>query len=167
MRYPRILVYERDGKLSWLLEKTDVTAGFFLKNRPEIADQRPGDDTPCNWMLRQPRQLASFLRLLRGGGPAIVVIHVAAKLEATATAEQRETEQRRRDRAFRLLERLAWLRPESQLIAVSDVADDALAGLAWELGATCVVFPPQSLVALPGLLAPLMAAASSRRGTVS
>src|SRR5438270_409550 len=145
MRYPRVLVYERDGKLTWLLEKTQVTAGFFLKNRPEPGEPRPGD-APYNWMLRQPRQLAAFLRLLRGGGPAILVIRVASKLDVSAAAEEREAEQRRRERALRLLERAAWLRPETQIIAVSDVADDSLAGLAWELGATCVLFPPQPLL---------------------
>jgi hypothetical protein len=159
MRYPRVLVYEREGKLAWMLENAELTAGAFLKKRPATGEPRP-EDAAHNWMLRQPRQLASFLRLLRGGGPAIAVFHVAAKIDLTVPVEEREAEQRRRDRTFRLLERVAWLRPETRIIAVSEVADENLAGLAWELGATYVLFPPQPLHALPGVVAALMQAAN-------
>ncbi len=61
MRYPQILVYERDGRLARLLGETAET------NR---------------WALREPRQIDHCLRLLGEGGPSTLVLRVGSKLEA-------------------------------------------------------------------------------------
>jgi hypothetical protein len=154
MRYPRVLVWEHDGKLARLLENSSQTGGFFIANRPKEEGTAGGGT--FNWSLRQPRNLVSCLKLLRGGGPSLLIVRVATRLGAAATPEEHETEQRRRERAFQVLDRVSWLRPEALTIAVSDAADDTLAGLAWELGATCVLFPPQPLPLLPVLAGHLM-----------
>ncbi len=160
MRYPRVLVWEHDGKLARLLENSSQTAAFFVRNRPRADEGTPAAG-PCNWLLRQPRRLDTVLRLLRGNGPALLVVRVASRLDAAAEAEARDLEQRRREQALRLLDRVAWLRPETVAVAVSDVADDTLAGLAWELGAACVLFPPQPVQLLPVLAAHLMRQAAA------
>jgi hypothetical protein len=155
MRSPRVLVYERDGRLYGLLRTSVQTAGLFRfkESKKEEPTTSPG---PHNWSLRQPRQVESCLRLLKGGGPSILVVRAATRAEPGQTPEELESEQRRQERALRLVERVHWLRPETDVVVVSDQADDALAGLAWDLGAAYVLFPPQPLSALPGIVAQLM-----------
>jgi hypothetical protein len=156
MRYPRLLVYESDGRLAVLLENSSTTAPFLKKTRTPDEPAAPPVQGPHNWSLRQPRRLDACLRLLQGGAPCILVVRIASKLPADATAEARDTEQRRRERALHLLDRAAWLRPETVIVAVSDVADDALSSLAWELGAAHVLCPPQPVALLPEIVAHLM-----------
>src|SRR5947209_399501 len=111
MRYPRVLVWERDNRLAQLLKNSSQTGGLFIANRPE--EGTPGAAGPCNWSLRQPRRMESCLKLLRGDSPSLLVVRVANRLPPAADAEARDTEQRRRERAFHLLDRVAWLRPEA------------------------------------------------------
>ena len=92
------------------------------------------------WPLREPRQLAPCLRLLARGGPAVVVIRAGRDLE----------------REFTLLERLRWLFPEVRLLVVTDGDHPALAGLAWDLGADCVLSPHSARELLPDVVAGLM-----------
>jgi DNA-binding NarL/FixJ family response regulator len=119
MRHPQLLVYETDGRLA---ERLRDLAG---KQR---------------WALREVRQSEACLRLLRAGGPAVLVLKVGRDLVRELT----------------LLERVAWLAPDTARIVVGDVDDPALAGLAWDLGASYVLFPPEDRGLLPDLVVGLM-----------
>ena len=66
MRYPQVLVYERDGQLAALLK-----AGL--------------EERKLKWVLREPRDPAGCLRLLARGGPAVVVVKLGRDLERELT----------------------------------------------------------------------------------
>lgn len=119
MHHPQLLVYETDGRLAALL-------------RP-VAESR-------RWALREPRQARSCLRLLRRGGPAVLVVKAGRDLE----------------RELSLLERAAWLFPDAATVLVGDDDYPLLAGLAWDLGARHVLFPPQPREWLPEIVVGLM-----------
>jgi DNA-binding response OmpR family regulator len=119
VRHPQVLVCESDGRLAALLR--------------ELADQR-------RWLLREPRHLEVCLRLLRRGGPSVLVLKVGRDLERDLT----------------LLERVAWLRPDAGIVVVGDTDHAVLAGLAWDLGADFVLLPPMPRELLPDLVAGLM-----------
>jgi hypothetical protein len=106
MRHPMLLIVEGDGRLAAQL-------------RP-VAEQN-------KWVLHEPRLPAPCLRLLRRGGPAVLVIKAGRDIE----------------RELGLLERAARLFPDAATVFVGDVDHAALAGLAWDLGADFVLFPPQ------------------------
>jgi hypothetical protein len=72
MRYPQVLVYERDGRLAAMLK--DGLGERKLK-----------------WALREPRDTASCLRLLGRGGPAVVVVKLGGDLEREMTLLERVT----------------------------------------------------------------------------
>ena len=92
------------------------------------------------WSLREPRQREGCLRLLQRGGPSILVIKVGRDIENELT----------------LLEQVSWLSPETRIVAVSETANPLLADLAWDLGATFVLFPPQPRERLVELVESLM-----------
>lgn len=160
MRHPRVLIYEKDGRLAASLQNHSDTAPLLRKT------QTLGEVGAHNWALRQPRTLEACLRLLQSAGPVILVVNVAGKSSIVASAEDRAAEQRRRERAFHLLERAAWLRPEAAIVAVGDVAEETLAGLAWELGAAYVLFPPQPTQLFPLVLSHLMRTLAAPRREV-
>jgi hypothetical protein len=124
MRHPQILVYEKDGLLANLLRRA-----------------KPGE-----WSLREPRQLESCLRLLRGGHPSVLVLKVGTDLE----------------RELLLLERVSWLYPDTATVVVGDAENAVLAGLAWDLGAAYVHFPPLPREHLPDVVTGLLRAACAR-----
>src|SRR5208282_918372 len=78
------------------------------------------------WSLREPRRLESCLRLLARGGPNVLVLKVGTDLL----------------REFTLLERAIWLYPDTAVVVIGDRENPALADLAWELGASLVLYPP-------------------------
>lgn len=92
------------------------------------------------WALREVRQPETCLELLGRGGPAVLVIKAGRDLE----------------RELGLLEQAAWLYPDAPAILVSDGDRPELAGLAWDLGAACVLLPPQPRERLPEIVAGLM-----------
>jgi DNA-binding NtrC family response regulator len=92
------------------------------------------------WALHEPRQAAACLRLLRQGGPAVLVIKAGRDLE----------------RELALLENVSRLFPDAATVLVGDVAHLSLAGLAWDLGAGYVLFPPQPREQLTDIVAGLM-----------
>jgi DNA-binding NtrC family response regulator len=124
MRHPQILVYEQNSLLANLLRR---------------AKQQ-------DWSLREPRQLESCLRLLRGGHPSVLVLKVGTDLERELT----------------LLERVSWLYPDTATVVVGDAENAVLAGLAWDLGAAYVLFPPLPREQLPDVVAALLSAAVAR-----
>lgn len=119
MRVPQLLIYEGDGRLAALLRAT-------------AEGQR--------WSLREPRQLASCLRLLRRGGPAVLVVRVGRNLEREMT----------------LVERAHAFFPDVAIVVVGDLDQAPLAGLAWDLGAAQVVMPPLPRDGLPAIVLALM-----------
>jgi hypothetical protein len=121
MRYPQLLIFESDGRLAKLLEGT---AGI----------QR--------WALRQPRRLESCLRLLRGSGPAILVVKLERDLEECLT----------------LIEQASRMFPETATVVVSDSEEAVLTDLSWDLGAAYVLCPPQPRDRLLDVVAGLMEA---------
>jgi hypothetical protein len=86
------------------------------------------------------------LRLLGTGGPSVVLVKLGKDLVRELT----------------LLDRVTWLFPDAAAVVVSDAENPQLAGLAWDLGASFVLFAPlrrQELLALvAGLLTPVDAA---------
>jgi hypothetical protein len=97
------------------------------------------------WALREPRQAEVLDRLLGQGGPTVLVVKIG-----------RDPDRPERDLA--LLERVIWQWPDVATVAVGDIGDDtdALAGLAWDVGADVALFPPLSRDFLPSVVAGLM-----------
>jgi DNA-binding response OmpR family regulator len=105
MRYPQVLVYESDGKLAAFL-------------RDATREQR--------WSLREPRSLEGCLRLLRRGGPNLLIIKLGKDLVREMT----------------ILDQVHWLFPATAVFLVGDAENASVEALAWELGAQFVLFPP-------------------------
>ena len=97
-----------------------------------LAEQR-------RWPLRESRRPDACLRLL-AGGPAVVVIRVGRDLEGE----------------FTLLEQARRHSPEPRCVVVCDAEHPRLAGLAWDLGADCVLHPSLARDLLPDVVAGLM-----------
>ena len=127
MRHPMLVIVEGDGRLAALL-------------RPAAEQNR--------WALHEPRQTGACLRLLRRGGPAVLLLKVGRDLE----------------RELGLLEQATRLFPDAAAVVVGDVEQPALAGLAWDLGADFVLFPPQPREQLPEIVAGLMKPEGDRPG---
>jgi len=86
--------------------------------------------------LRELRKVEACLSSLRRHGPGVLVLKLGRDLERELT----------------LLERATWLHPDTATIVVGETANPALAGLAWDLGASFVLLPPQPLELLPELV---------------
>jgi hypothetical protein len=111
------------------------TDGRLAESLRELARKR-------RWALREVRQPEACLRLLRPAGPAVLVLKVGGDPVGEMT----------------LLERVAWLAPDTARLVVGDADDAALAGLAWDLGASYVLFPPEGRGVLPDLVISAMEA---------
>jgi hypothetical protein len=115
--------------------------------RPEIESRK--------WSLREPRGVDACLRLLGSGGPSVLIVKLGKDLLRELT----------------LLERVTWLFPDTAAIVVGDAENSLLAGLAWDLGASFVLFPPvrrpELLALLVGLIAPADGMPESSRGPAS
>ncbi len=105
-----------------------------------IAELLRREGKPRQWSLREPRRPEACLRLLERGGPNVVILKVGTDLVQELT----------------LLERIGWLFPDTATVVVADAANSVLADLAWDLGATLVLFPPQPRLALPEILGRLL-----------
>jgi hypothetical protein len=119
MRHPQVLVWETDGRLAGQL------AGLWDEHR---------------WALREPRKHDACLRLLRDGGPSVLVVRVGSDLPDE----------------LGLIETVHRVLPSVPVVAVGDPADavltgevpwevgtdPVLAGLLYDLGAAFVLFPP-------------------------
>jgi DNA-binding NtrC family response regulator len=131
MRYPQVLVYESDGRIAELLRR---------------------EGKPRQWSLREPRRPESCVRLLRRGGPSVLVLKVGSDLLQELS----------------LLDRVTWLFPDTATVVIGDSDNAVLAGLAWDLGAAVVLFPPQprySLAEIVGRLLEPSAAGGSLTNT--
>jgi DNA-binding NtrC family response regulator len=125
MRSPQVVIYEPESRLTGLL-------------RAEAEARR--------WTLRTATSPDSCLRLLRQGGPSVVVVKAGADVKS----------------AMELLERCTWLYPEAPAVLVSDGENPPLAGLAWDLGARYVLAVVDARERLPGVVAGVMEGAARR-----
>ena len=92
------------------------------------------------WLLREPRQLSACLRLLDRGGPGVLVLRLG----------------RDQERELALLEQVSWLHPDAATVLVADGEQAWLSGLAWDLGVSWVLLPPQTRDRLAEMVASLM-----------
>jgi hypothetical protein len=121
MRHPQLLVVEADGRLAGVLR--------------ELARSR-------RWAVREPRHPDGCHRLLRRGGPGVLVLRTGRDLLAELALVEEV------DRHF----------PEIVKVVVTDTDDPALLGLIWDLGAGAVLSPPWTPADLAELVAGLMGA---------
>jgi len=103
--------------------------GKLAASLSQLAGQR-------GFRLRELRKVEACLGSLRRHGAGVLVIKLGRDLERELT----------------LLERVSWLYPDTATIVVGETANLALAGLAWDLGASFALFPPQPLELLPELV---------------
>ncbi|OAI55202.1 hypothetical protein AYO44_00375 [Planctomycetaceae bacterium SCGC AG-212-F19] len=101
----------------------------------------------CRWALREPRQRDVCLRLLRGSDPLVFVLKLGSKL----------------DQELLLLERAHTQAREARSVVVGDLQNEPLANLAWDLGASFVLFPPMPHDWLPEIVIQLMRSAIGSR----
>ena len=92
------------------------------------------------WLLREPRQLSACLRLFGRGGPGVLVLRAGRNVERELAA----------------LEQVSWLYPDAATVLVGEGDQAWMSGLAWDLGATYVLLPPQVRERLPDLVKGLM-----------
>ncbi len=92
------------------------------------------------WLLREPRQLSACLRLFGRGGPGVLVLRAGRNLE----------------RELAMLEQVSWLYPDASTVLVGETDQAWLSGLAWDLGVSYVLLPPQTQERLPDLVRGLM-----------
>jgi DNA-binding NtrC family response regulator len=119
MRFPQVLIYEKDGRLAELLRRQRKTQ---------------------HWSLREPRRPETCLRWLKRGDPSLLVLKVGNDVLEELT----------------LLDRVSWLFPDTASVVVADTDNPVLAGLAWDLGAALVLFPPQPRYDLLDIVSRLM-----------
>src|SRR5262245_38637930 len=111
MRHPSIVVFETDRSLASTL-------------RP-LAEER-------RWLLRESRQGPACINLLRGGGPAVLVVKIGRHVLRELT----------------LIDDVHAALPDVPIVAAGDAEDSTLMSIALELGASYVVLPPQPRHAL-------------------
>ena len=154
MQYPQILVYETDGLLAAMLRETAKAK---------------------RWALREPRKPDSCVRLLRNLCPSVLVLKIAtyaprpalsgtdsksalqempqASLARISNPSYREKQQ---VDSLELLADVHERFPDAAAVVVGDAEDLALTNLAWDLGASYVLAPPQSRQLLPEIVVTLM-----------
>jgi DNA-binding NtrC family response regulator len=95
------------------------------------------------WAMREPRQRESCLALLRDASPTVFVLKTGSKLETE----------------LGILQRVHTLLPDARSVVVGDLQNTMLADLAWDMGASFVLFPPLPHGWLPEIVVQLMQAA--------
>src|SRR5438105_1922773 len=96
-----------------------------------------------SWSVHEPRRFEDCLELL--DGPAVFIIKFGRDVESELD----------------LLQRIAWRFPETACLAVSELDDPAILGLAWDIGASYVLSGPGSVDQLAGLAAAFLSAKAS------
>ncbi len=113
-----------------LVCESDGRLAELLRPRAEVG----------RWRLRELRHLDAVPGLLQRGGGCVLVLRVGRDLEQELT----------------LLDRIGRRFPDVPVVAVGDTDHPALAGLLWDLGARCVLFPPLRRDLLPDVIAGLL-----------
>lgn len=112
--------------------------GVLAQQLREISQTR-------RFWLRETSQLAACQNLLLTSPPSVFVLALGRDL----------------GKELALLEQVHACVPETATIAVGESDHPALAGLAWELGATFALFPPTPLEAITDLVSNLIGMASN------
>lgn len=86
------------------------------------------------------RRPGGCVRFLRQGAAGVVVLRLGQDLE----------------KEMQLLEETTAAFPDTAVVVLDDSGNPALAGLAWDLGAACVVAPPLGPDHLPAIVARLL-----------
>lgn len=86
--------------------------------------------------LRETSQFTACLNLVQASPPSVLILVLGRDLE----------------RELALLELVHSALPRTATIAVGETDNPALAGLAWELGATFALFPPTPLETITDLV---------------
>ena len=123
MRYPQLLIFEQDGRLARIFHDLAADRNWAAHARDRM------------WSLHEPRRPETCLRLLRRGGPSLLILKVGGNLEEELD----------------LLERVTTLFPDTSTVVVTDVENTILAALAWDLGARAVLLPGEPRERLPEL----------------
>jgi DNA-binding response OmpR family regulator len=108
--------------------------------RPIAAERR--------WAFHEPRRTETVLEQLKDSGPAILVLRLGKQLE----------------KEMMLLDQVGQQAPDTATIVVGDVENEPIAGLAWDLGAKYVLFPPQPRELLRDVVIHLMETATPAAG---
>jgi DNA-binding NarL/FixJ family response regulator len=90
--------------------------------------------------LRDVQHLRTARNLLLQGGPAVFVLMLGGDVV----------------RELALVQELGQASPDTAVVVVGDADNPALAALAWDVGARCVVQPPQPLELLPDIVRRLL-----------
>jgi hypothetical protein len=122
---------------------------LVYENDGKLADLLRETARARRWALRRPRLPSACLELLGRGGPGVLVLRVGRDLK---------------NRELPLLEKVTWLFPDTAAVVISDIDNPALAGLAWDLGASLVLSSSQAREQLPEILAGLMESLSGKTG---
>ncbi|HEV3144831.1 MAG TPA: hypothetical protein VGZ47_13155 [Gemmataceae bacterium] len=125
MRHPQIVVFENDSLLARQLQETATASA---------------------WLLRESRQAPACMKLLRAGGPSVLVLRVGRDLR----------------RELSHLDDVHSQIPDVPVIVVGNAENPALMSLAYELGAAFVLFPPAPRQQLGELTEHLLRAAIER-----
>jgi hypothetical protein len=110
-------------------------AGILLERLREFALAR-------HIFLRETSQLSACRDLLQSARPAAFVLVLGRDLE----------------RELALLELAHACLPGTSIIVVGEADNPALAGLAWELGAMCALFPPTPMEKITEVLEAILKA---------
>jgi DNA-binding NtrC family response regulator len=94
--------------------------------------------------LRVVQHVEACQSLLTHGGPDVFVLVVGKDLVEELT----------------LLQKIGQVSPEVATMVVGETSNPALAALAWDLGARCVLQPPQPLELLPEVVLRLLTLAA-------
>jgi hypothetical protein len=107
--------------------------GVFAERLRELAQAK-------RFFLRETSQLAACRNVLQSSPPSVFVLMLGRDLE----------------KELALLEQVHASLPGTATIAVSETDNPALAGLAWDLGATYALFPPTPLETITELVSKLL-----------
>jgi DNA-binding NtrC family response regulator len=86
--------------------------------------------------LREVQHFRTCRNLLRQGGPAVLVVMLGRDLVAELT----------------IVHEVGQASPDTAVIILGEADHPALAALAWDLGARCVLQPPQPIEQLPEIV---------------
>ena len=86
--------------------------------------------------VRETQQIRACRNLLREGDTVVLIVMLGKDVIEELS----------------LVERIGRAAPDIAVIVVSDADNPALASLAWDLGAICVLTPPQPVELLPDIV---------------
>ncbi len=109
--------------------------GVILERLRELAAEH-------RFWLRETSQFSACESAVRSAPPTVLVLRLGRQLE----------------RDLALVEQVHACLPRTAVIVIGDVDIPVLAGLAWELGASCVLFPPSPVEKISEVLARLLPA---------